>query len=232
MDLRRFRRLNVGVNCAAEISQNAIREALSGLKGVIIISEDILIFGVDDADHDANLEAALERIRERGLTLNKEKCIFKKRNLIFQGYLSSEHGIVPDPAKVTAIRELTTPKDVSGVRSLLGMTNFCCRFIKNYATLTETLRELTKKGIPFVWTKSQERALERLRVALTSAPENAYFDYTKVTEVYTDASPVGVAAVLTQKESDDDERKVIAYVIARAELLTTGERSPRHSLGL
>ena len=105
MDLRRFRRLNVGVNCAAEISQNAIREALSGLKGVIIISEDILIFGVDDADHDANLEAALERIRERGLTLNKEKCIFKKRSLIFQGYVFSEHGIAPDPAKVTAIQE-------------------------------------------------------------------------------------------------------------------------------
>ena len=63
MDLRRFRRLNVGVNCAAEISQNAIREALSGLNGVIDISDDILIFGGDDADHDANLEAALERIR-------------------------------------------------------------------------------------------------------------------------------------------------------------------------
>ena len=57
----------------------------------------------------------------------------------------------------------------------------------------------------------QERALERLRVALTSAPENAYFDSTKITEVYTDASPVGVAAVLTQKEPDDDERKVIAF---------------------
>ena len=94
---------------------------------------------------------------------------------------------------------------------MLGMTNFCCRFIKNYATLTEPLRELTKKGIPFVWTKSQERALERLRVALTSAPENAYFDSTKITEVYTDASPVGVAAVLTQKEPDGDKRKVIAF---------------------
>ena len=44
--------------------------------------------------------------------------------------------------------------------------------------------------------------MEKLRVALTSAPENAYFDSTKITEVYTDASPVGVAAILTQKEPD------------------------------
>ena len=171
------------------------------------MSNDILVFGVGDADHDANFEGALERIRERGFTIIKEKCIYKKKSIIIQGYFSSEHGIAPDPAKVTAIRELTTPKDISDVRNLPGMTNFCCRFIKNYAKLTEPLRELTKKRIAFVGTMRQERALERLRVALTSAPEN----YTKVTGVYTDGSPVGVAAVLTQKEPDGDERKVIAF---------------------
>ena len=56
MDLRRFRRQHFGVNGAAEIFQNAIRGALSVLKGVINISDDILVFGVDDADNDANLE--------------------------------------------------------------------------------------------------------------------------------------------------------------------------------
>ena len=45
LDLRRFRRLNFGINCAAEIFQNAIREALSGLKGTLNISDDILIYG-------------------------------------------------------------------------------------------------------------------------------------------------------------------------------------------
>ncbi len=82
--------MNFGINCAAEIFQNAIREALSGLKGALNISDDILIYGTDDDDHDANLEAALERLRERGLTLNKGKCIFKKKSLIFQGYVFSE----------------------------------------------------------------------------------------------------------------------------------------------
>ena len=93
------------------------------------------------------------------------------------------------------------------MRNLPGMTNFCCRFIKNYAKLTEPLRELTKKRIAFVWTMRQERALERLRVALTSATEYS----TKLKGVNTDGSPVGVAAVLTQKEPDGDERKVIAF---------------------
>ncbi len=112
---------------------------------------------------------------------------------------------------MTAIKEFATPKDASEVRSLLGMTNFCCRFVKNYATLTQPLRELTKKDVPFVWTGKQERALEKLRDALTNASENAYFDPTKTTEVFTDASPVGVAAVLTQKKPNSDERKIVAY---------------------
>ena len=85
------------------------------------------------------------------------------------------------------------------------------RFIKNYATLTQPLRELTKKDVLFEWRGVQERALEKLRDAILNASENAYFDSTKKTEVFTDASPVGVAAVLTQKELNSDERKIIAY---------------------
>ena len=167
--LRRFRRLNFGINCAAEIFQNAIREAISGLKGALNISDDILTFGTVDDDHDANLEAALKRLRQRGLTLNKEKCVFKKKSLVFQGYVFSQKEISPDPAKVTTIKEFTTPKDASEVRSLLGMTNFCCRFIKNYATLTQPLREITKKDVLFEWRGEQERALEKLRDAILNA---------------------------------------------------------------
>ena len=211
LGLKRFLILNFGINCAAENFQNAIREALSGLKETSNISKDILIYGTDDDDHDANLEAALERLRELGLTLNKGKCVFKTKSLIFQGYVFSEHGIWPYPAKVATIKEFTAPKDISKVRRLLGVTNFCCSFIKNYAMLTELVREMTKKGVLFVWTGKQKRALEKLRDTLTNVSENAYFDSTKTTEVFTDASPVGVSTVLIKKELNSDERKIIAY---------------------
>ena len=131
-----------------------------------------------------------------GLTLNKKKCVFKKRSLVFQGYVFSDQGIAPDPEKIKAVEEFPTPGNASEVRSLLGMTNFCCRFIRNYATITEPLRELIKKDAPFLWTKRQDEALEELRVALSNAPKNAYFDSTKKTEIITDASPVGIIAVL------------------------------------
>ena len=166
-----------------------------------------MVFGVDDADHDANLEAALEK-NKRAWAYLKRNASSRKEASILQGYVFLEYGIAPDPAKVTEIQELTTPKDVSELRSLLGTTNLCCRFIKNYATLTEPLRELTKKGRQ---KRGKREHWKYYEFALTSAPENAYFDSTKVTEAYTDASHVGVAAVLTQKEPDGDERKVIIF---------------------
>ena len=107
------------MNCAAEIFQNAIRETLSGSKGVLNISDDLLVFGTDEVDHDMNLEAALQRIRDCGLTLNKGKCVFRKRSLIFQGYVFSDHGISRDPSNIEAIEQCSTPKDATEVRSFL-----------------------------------------------------------------------------------------------------------------
>lgn len=94
--LGRFKRWNFGVNCAAEIFQNAIRESLSGLKGEINISDDIVVFGINEPHHDASLKAVLDRIQQCELTLNKKKCEFKKRSLVFQDYVFSGQGIAPD----------------------------------------------------------------------------------------------------------------------------------------
>ena len=51
--LRRFKRLNFGISSAAEIFQNAIRETLSGIQGGINISDDILVYGKTQGDHDS-----------------------------------------------------------------------------------------------------------------------------------------------------------------------------------
>lgn len=74
--LRRYTRLFFGINSAAEVFQDEIRKALTGLKGVINISDDILCFGKDHDEHLKNLKALFARIKERGLTLSKEKCEF------------------------------------------------------------------------------------------------------------------------------------------------------------
>ena len=104
--LRRFKRLNFGISSAAEIFQNAIRETLSGIKGAINISDDILVYGKTQGDHDGALRETFQRLREKCLTLNRIKCIFLKSSLEFFGYTFSDKGISADPKKVEAIINL------------------------------------------------------------------------------------------------------------------------------
>ena len=197
--LRRYKRLFFGINSAAEVFQEKIRKVLSGLKGAVNISDDILVFGDDDEDHYQNLKACFQRIREKGLTLNPEKCEFNKSSINFYGHNFSAKGLSPDVAKIDSIVNMPDPKNASEVRSLLGMFNYCGqRFIQNYSTLTYELRLLTKKDTPWSWTEKHEAALEKLKASITSTPCLAYFNPKLESHVYVNASPVGISAIIMQ----------------------------------
>ncbi|XP_014665119.1 PREDICTED: uncharacterized protein K02A2.6-like [Priapulus caudatus] len=103
--LRQFTRLNFGICSAAEVFQEAIRQALAGLKGGINLSDNMLVFGTDQTAHDENLRAAFQRLREKGLTLSKKKCEFNKPFEFF-GHIFSNAGLAADPSKIQAILEI------------------------------------------------------------------------------------------------------------------------------
>ena len=50
-----------------------------------------------------------------------------------------------------------------------------------------------------------------IKQLLTSDTVVAYFDQIKETELFTDASPWGLSAILTQKTSGQEDRRVVAY---------------------
>ena len=188
-----------------------IRETLEGIPGALNISDDILVFGKTQSAHDHALEAVFQRLKERGLTLNKSKCEYSKDKVEFFGYVFSGDGIAPDPKKIEDIINLQTPTSASEVRSLLGMTNYCSRFIPDYATKTEPLRRLTHKDQPWEWTPQHDSAVNELKDALVKAPVTAYFDPVKDTELAVDASPVGLAAILSQKDQETETTHIITY---------------------
>ena len=221
--LRRYTRLNFGMNSAAEIFQEEIRKALSGLNGVVNVSDDILCFGRDKAEHLRNLANLFQRIQEKGLTLNESKCEFEKDNIVFFGHKFSAAGLSADPHKISAIVNMSPPTNASEVRSLLGMMNYCGqRFVRDYATLTHELRELTKKDVTWTWTERHQEAFERLKEALITAPTLAYFNQKQETEIYVDASPFGVSAILMQKDKNSGERYNVHF--ASRALTSTEQR--------
>ena len=220
MGLMRYKRFNFGISSAAEIFQNVIRETLEDIDGAINISDDILVFGKTHKEHDQNLKAVSQRLREKGLSLNKSKCEYRKDKLEFFGYVFD--GISPDPKKVEDVVNHETPSTASELRSLLGMTNYCSRFIPDYATMTELIRKLTLKDQSWCWTAEHDRAVSQLKEALVTAPVTAYFDPEKATEISVDASPVGIAAILSQVDPKTDDRHVVTY--ASRSLTATEQR--------
>ena len=142
--LFRYKRLMFGISCAPEMYQRVMQQALEGCEGVRNIHDDIIVHGKTAEQYDARLDKALERIQEKGLTLNKEKCKFHMSEIEFMGHLLSAGGIGPTQAKVEDITEARKPESVAEVRSFLGLVNFCARFIPDLATVS-AFKETHKK---------------------------------------------------------------------------------------
>ena len=209
--LYRYKRLNYGTNASAEIFQYMLQSQLHGLKGVKNIADDIIVYGTTREEHDENLDKCLTRLKQRGLTLNQSKCKFLSSTLEFFGQIFSEGGTRPDPKRVQDLLNAQIPSNARDVRSLLGMANYSSKYIKNFATITAPLRELTKKNTRFEWKQSHQEAFEKLTKALSTAPCMSYFDKNKDTYVLVDASPFGLCAILSQKSQGSEDQKVVAY---------------------
>ena len=106
------------------------------------------------------------------------------------------------------------PSDAAEVRSFLGLAAYCSRYIPDFETVAEPMRRLTRKGGTFKWGKEQEKAFVTLKKRLSSSQVLAYFNKTAHTQVIADASPVGLGAVLVQRQEDGNYRPV--YYAARS----------------
>jgi len=209
MGLYRYKRLMFGVTSAPEIYQYTIQTVLQNCPGSRNMTDDIIIYADCVEEHDRRLEKVLSTLKENGLTLNTDKCVYRMDELKFMGFLLSEKGIGPTSAKIEAVRDAERPKSASEVRSFLGLVNFNARFIPDLATKSDPLRKLTRKDVPFKWGREQEKAFKVLKDDLAKATELAYFDPKAPTRIVADASPVGLGAVLVQKQKGVE--RVIYY---------------------
>ena len=221
--LYRYKRLNFGLSCAAEVFQQKVSEAIRGIPCVKNISDDIYIGGVDN--HDQHLEQLFRQLQENGLTINLQKCQFRVPTMLFFGHVFSENRLSPDPKKVEALQRVAPPTNVSEVRSLLSSAAFCSRFIKDFVVITKPLRQLTCKGVKWQWSEVEQQSFESLKAALSVKTTLAYYDPQKATSIFVDGSPVGLGAVLTQEDTSTKEVTPLYY--ASSPLTSTQSRYPQ-----
>ena len=125
------------------------------LEGVETDIDDIIVHAETEVKQDHRVHAVLERCEKINLTLNKEKCVFKVKEVTYIGHKLTQEGIKPDDEKVRSINDMPAPTDKKGVERLLGTVNYLGEFISNLATVTEPIRVLLRKDIEFQWARKQ-----------------------------------------------------------------------------
>ena len=138
-------------------------------------------------------------LRETGLKLQPDKCEYLRPELEYLGHIITAEGVKPNPAKTEAVKNFKQPKNVTEVQSFLGLAGYYRKFIKNFSHIAKPLTELTKKGNTFCWVEKHTKAFEQLKQLLCKAPVLRYPDYAKEFTLTTDASNVGLGAVLSQE---------------------------------
>uniref|UniRef100_A0A1A8N061 Gypsy retrotransposon integrase-like protein 1 n=4 Tax=Nothobranchius TaxID=28779 RepID=A0A1A8N061_9TELE len=150
---------------------------------------------------------------------NVEKCQFNQTSLRFLGHVISAQGLLPDGEHIKAITEAPAPSDAPTLRSFLGLTSWYAKFVDNYATLVEPMRECLRNDT-FHWTEAAQLSFEKVKSGIVNSAALTVFDPSLPTIVSTDASDYGLGAVLTQVHPDGIE-KTVAFA---SRTLSTAER--------
>ena len=210
--LYEFLRMPYGLCTAPATFTRALSIILSGLSYDICLCyfDDVIIFSKTITEHCKRLRTVLQRFRDHGLRVKASKCSFGADNVLYLGHSISSNGVHTDPAKIKAVQALPSPTNLEHLRSFLGLAGYYRKFIPNFASVASPLTELTKKGVPFTWSTSHQASFLQIKDCLCSAPVLAYPQMDKPFIVQTDASNVGLGAILTQLDGNGNER-VVSY---------------------
>jgi hypothetical protein len=90
-------------------------------KFVIVFLDDIIIYSKSEEEHEHHLRMVLEVLREHQMYEKSSKCSFYQKQIHYLGHIISKDGIAVDPEKIESIREWSTPKNVTKIRSFMGL---------------------------------------------------------------------------------------------------------------
>lgn len=224
-ELYEFTVLPFGLNISPAIFQRAmstvLKEELSkeGRERVVhCYIDDVLIATETVEEHERVLARVLDKLRENGLMLNQKKCQIMVEEIEYLGHRLSSTGVHIDDSKVKAVVEYKRPETMSQLQQFLGMTGYHRRFVKSYAQIVQPLNRLVvTAGRRLLWTEEANAAFQCLKDTISSAPVLQQPDYDGAMNgsrpfiLTTDASGVGIGAMLSQKGTDGMERTIAFF---------------------
>ena len=186
---------------------------------MIVYIDDILVSGHSEEEHRELLRRVLNRLEEVGIRLKLSKCSFMVDSVEYFGYKLDARGIHPAADKVKAVQGAPEPKDISQLKSYLGLLTYYARFLPNLAMILVPLYKLLRPGVKRTWTMTEQRAFQNSEKLLLSSQVLVHYDPSLEVILACDASSYGVGAVLSHRMADGSERPVAfaSRTLSRAE---------------
>ena len=189
-------------------------------KWMEIFLDDFAVQG-DEEDMPDKLAQVFKRCEEMGISLNPKKCVFGVEKGVLLGHVVSHEGVAVEEGKVSKIRDLPAPQNLRQLCGFLGHANYYRRFILNFASIVNSLTQLLKKDVPYVWTVDCQAAFEEIKNRLIQAPILIPPNWSKPFHIHADASHTAVGAVLCQ----DDGKKIDHPIYYASRNLSDPERN-------
>ena len=167
---------------------------------VALFVDDIVVFSQSEEQHVDHLSLVIEALNNANLKLREEKCLFGCTKLTILGHIISGDTISADPFKLPAFQKLSAPTTGQQLESFLGTACYLRDYIPLFSRIAAPLEQIrkTKGSLVAVWTSECEQAFNTLKKVLCSPPVLSTPDFDHEFCVATDASNLGVGAVLYQ----------------------------------
>ena len=115
------------------------------------------------------------------------------------GHHITLHGLQPNHGGVRAVTDFPVPTSVTQVGQFVALTLYYKWFIEKFAKIAAPLHNLTKNEVESHWTKHCQEAFDNLKKLLIEAPVFVYPNLDLNFVLETDASYLGLGAVLSQR---------------------------------
>jgi hypothetical protein len=200
----------MGLNASGDEYCRRGDRALAGVQGVLKIVDDILVFASTPEELISRTRDVLQRCSASGITLSRSKAK-AGTSVKFAGFIVTSSGISPDPMKTDSISKFPAPKNITDLRSFMGLANQLGHFVPDMAHAAEPLRHLLKKKNEFLWLDDHQNAFQKVKDILTSpdGPVLAHFNPSLPTALLTDASRLkGIGFALLQTYPNGSTRLI------------------------
>jgi hypothetical protein len=204
--------------------QRVMKIVFHGLDFVVVFVDDVSVVSRSLEDHAVHLVEVISRLTSAGLIINASKSFFGCTSVYLLGFVVSAQGVAVDPRKITPVASWERPKTGLALMHFLGVANYLREHCPLMATAVASLDPLRHvKDLSSVWKPVHEESFERLKSLLQDLPPLTFFDDELPVFVATDASNVGLGAVLYQGHSATG--MLLNIVSFQARSLTASEKN-------